>query len=293
LNNKGDLCRDAGLSKSLNVRLFPNGVKDSEPLKALAAGRLPDTLLRTRSDAILTTCATSSASLSRLGVRQNYLLTSDSHARDFRIAPRHGYYAPNAPNRRGACGRLPELVASPDSAAASKTSPTTPATGAKPSTRTAPKGLAGASPAVKRGKSLYVTMLCATCHSSNGARLIGPTHLNLLGREETLADGSRIIVDEAYLRESILDPQKRIVKDFPPIMPAMKDKLTAAQLEDLIAYLKFLSPDAGKPTSRPDRSSGSILSNHESALAEIRSTVYSRFLLSPLARFTDGSRSER
>jgi cytochrome c oxidase subunit 2 len=92
-------------------------------------------------------------------------------------------------------------------------------------------------------------MLCATCHSANGARLIGPTHLNLLGREETLTDGSRIIVDEAYLRESILDPQKRIVKGFPPIMPAMNVKITDAQLDDLIAYLRFLSPDAGKPTS--------------------------------------------
>jgi cytochrome c1 len=190
-------------------------------------------------------------------------------------------------------GRLPKLAASPDSAAASKTSPTTPATGAEPSTRATPTGLAGASPAVKRGKSLYVTMLCATCHSSNGTRLIGPTHLNLLGREETLADGSRIIVDEAYLRESILDPQKRVVKDFPPIMPPMKDKLTDAQLDDLIAYLRFLSPDAEKPTSRPDRSSRSILSNPESALADVKSTVYSRFLPSPLARFTAGSRSER
>jgi hypothetical protein len=44
--NKSDLCRDTGLLKSVNVRLFPNGVKDSEPLKALAAGRLLDTLLR-------------------------------------------------------------------------------------------------------------------------------------------------------------------------------------------------------------------------------------------------------
>jgi cytochrome c1 len=149
-------------------------------------------------------------------------------------------------------GRLPGLAASPDAAAASKTSPTTPASSVQPSTRATPKGLAGASPAVKRGKGLYVTMLCATCHSSNGTRLIGPTHLNLLGREETMADGSKIIVDEAYLRESIMDPQKRIVKDFPPIMPPMKDKITDAQLADLIAYLRFLSPDAAKPRSRAE-----------------------------------------
>jgi mono/diheme cytochrome c family protein len=183
-------------------------------------------------------------------------------------------------------GRLPAST-SPDPAAASKPSPTTPAAGAPPSTRATPKpkGLAEAGPAVKRGKSLYVTLLCATCHSINGARLIGPTHLNLLGREETLTDGSRIVVDEAYLRESILDPQKRVVKDFPPIMPAMKDKITDAQLDDLIAYLRFLSPDAAEPTSRPepkrhDQSSRPILSIPESALAEVWPIARSRFLLS-------------
>jgi cytochrome c1 len=137
-------------------------------------------------------------------------------------------------------GRPPELAALPGSAS-SKGPATTPSTRPRPAI---PKGLAGASPAVKRGKGLYATLLCATCHSSNGTRLVGPTHLNLLGREETLSDGSRIIVDEAYLRESILEPQKRVVKDFPPIMPPMKGKLTDAQLDDLIAYLRFLSPDA-------------------------------------------------
>jgi len=181
-------------------------------------------------------------------------------------------------------GRLPESTP-PDPAAASKRSPTTPAAAAPSSTRATRKGLAEASPAVKRGKSVYVRLLCATCHSVNGARLIGPTHLNLLGREETLTDGSRIVVDEAYLRESILDPQKRVVKDFPPIMPAMRDKITDAQLDDLIAYLRFLSPDAAKPTSRPeleqhDRSSRPILSIPESALAEVWPTAHLRFLLS-------------
>ncbi|HEY7120625.1 MAG TPA: cytochrome c [Tepidisphaeraceae bacterium] len=147
-------------------------------------------------------------------------------------------------------GRIPRLVA-PESEADSKTPPKASGRGAGPATRKAQEGLAGASSAVKRGKRLYVTMLCATCHSANGARLIGPTHLNLLGREETLTDGSRIVVDEAYLRESILDPQKRVVKGFPPIMPAMRDKITDAQLDDLVAYLKFLSPDSHKGDVTP------------------------------------------
>lgn len=149
-------------------------------------------------------------------------------------------------------GRLPLLAGSRDSAPASSTTPSPPAAGTQTPTRTIRKGLAGASPAVKRGKNLYAQLLCATCHTANGARLIGPTHLNLLGRVETLTDGSKVVVDEAYLRESILDPQKQIVKGFPPIMPAMKDKVTDKQLEDLIAYLRFLSPDAEKSTSRAE-----------------------------------------
>jgi len=148
-------------------------------------------------------------------------------------------------------GRLPEFAAAHDYETSSKTTPATSAASAQPSTRSSPKGLAGANPAVKRGKRLYVQMLCTTCHSANGARLIGPSHLNLLGREETLTDGSTIIVDEGYLRESILDPQKRIVKDYPPIMPAMRGKISEPQLDDLIAYLRFLSPDAERASSRP------------------------------------------
>lgn len=145
-------------------------------------------------------------------------------------------------------GQLPPSANEPP--IASQTPPGS-ATATPSATQATRKGIAGASPAVKRGKRLYVTMLCATCHSANGTRLIGPTHLNLLGREETLTDGSKIIVDEAYLRESILDPQKQIVKDYPPIMPPLKDKITEAQLDDLIAYLKFLSPAAEKGNANP------------------------------------------
>jgi cytochrome c2 len=110
--------------------------------------------------------------------------------------------------------------------------------------RSVPKGLAGASPAVKRGKGLFVALMCSTCHSTNGTRLIGPSLLNVVGRSERLSDGTAVVADEAYLRESILDPQKRVVDGFPPLMPPMKDKVTDAQLGDLIAYLHFLSPGA-------------------------------------------------
>jgi cytochrome c2 len=116
---------------------------------------------------------------------------------------------------------------------------------------TTPKGLIGANPAVKRGKRLYTTLLCATCHTTNGARLIGPSLLNVVDREETFEDGTKAVAGEAYLRESILEPQKRVVKGFPPVMPVMKGKLTNAELDDLLAYLRFLSPKAARSVKDP------------------------------------------
>ena len=58
------------------------------------------------------------------------------------------------------------------------------------------------------------------CHTPDGRAGVGPTWQRIYGSEETLADGTTVTVDDAYIRESILDPNAKIVKGFPPnIMP--------------------------------------------------------------------------
>ncbi len=66
--------------------------------------------------------------------------------------------------------------------------------------------------------------------------------MGLFGSEETLDDGTVVTVDEAYLRESILDPNAKIVEGFSPnIMPDdFAERLSDSQLDLLIAYIKLL-----------------------------------------------------
>ncbi|MEE9534528.1 MAG: cytochrome c oxidase subunit II [Acidimicrobiia bacterium] len=71
---------------------------------------------------------------------------------------------------------------------------------------------------------------CTNCHSIDGSTLIGPsfkeTHdLFVSGGERQLADGTSVVVDEAYLLDSILRPVQRIAvnaatgKPYPSSMP--------------------------------------------------------------------------
>lgn len=89
-----------------------------------------------------------------------------------------------------------------------------------------------------RGQLLVQNNVCGACHSINGSAGIGPTWLGLFGREEEMEDGTVIIVDEAYLTESIKDPKAKIVKGFPPTMPIFP--LTDEDIADIIAYIKTL-----------------------------------------------------
>lgn len=79
---------------------------------------------------------------------------------------------------------------------------------------------------------------CAACHTSDGTPGIGPTFHKLVDRERTFLDGSRLTADEDYIRDSILDPQKRIVRGFQPLMP--KVRLSEKQLASVVVFIKSL-----------------------------------------------------
>lgn len=92
----------------------------------------------------------------------------------------------------------------------------------------------------ERGKIVYEENQCQTCHSLDGSDGIGPTHQGIWGREETLEDGTTITVDEEYLRESIVEPNAKIVEGYNPGM-ASYSYLSDAEIESLIEYMKTLS----------------------------------------------------
>jgi cytochrome c oxidase subunit 2 len=93
----------------------------------------------------------------------------------------------------------------------------------------------------ERGAQLAQQYGCTACHSIDGSILVGPSWKGVFGHEVTLQDGSTITADEAYLRESILNPSAKIVQGFQDIMPKnFGEQLTDAQISDLIAYIKTI-----------------------------------------------------
>jgi cytochrome c oxidase subunit 2 len=84
---------------------------------------------------------------------------------------------------------------------------------------------------------------CVACHSTDGSVVVGPSWLSIAGTEEELADGSSVLVDAEYLRESIIDPNAKIVAGFTEgVMPTnFAEILTDPQINDLVAYILSLT----------------------------------------------------
>ena len=99
------------------------------------------------------------------------------------------------------------------------------------------------------GEKLFVERACSTCHVADGTGR-GPSLNGLYGAKVLLADGSSITANEAYIRESILQPNAKIVARYAPSMPTYQGQLTEEQILALIAYVKSLqsqpAPAAGK-----------------------------------------------
>jgi cytochrome c oxidase subunit 2 len=110
------------------------------------------------------------------------------------------------------------------------------------------------------GQQLFQTLGCASCHGANGEGGRGPALHELFGSQQTLTGGQKITADEAYIRESILDPQAKLVDGFGPIMPTFQGQVSEDQLMQMIAYIKSLqtsNAQTGTPTASPAASPAS------------------------------------
>jgi cytochrome c oxidase subunit II len=104
-------------------------------------------------------------------------------------------------------------------------------------------GAAGGTMA-EAGQKLFTDLACVTCHLDNGQGR-GPVLKGLYGKQVLLPGGQIVTADDAYIRESILNPQAKIVSGFTPIMPTFQGLVTEEQLLQLIAYVKSLSDTTG------------------------------------------------
>ncbi len=96
-------------------------------------------------------------------------------------------------------------------------------------------------PPAELGEKIYKEKACNACHSVDGSVLVGPSFKGVIGRTQEMEDGSTVTVDENYIRESILEPQARVVKGFQPVMPSFKGILSDEDITALIAYFKTLN----------------------------------------------------
>ncbi len=81
---------------------------------------------------------------------------------------------------------------------------------------------------------------CLRCHTVDGTPHLGPTWLGLYGSVVEMSDGTRLRAIEAYLTESMMDPERRIRLGFAPIMPSYRGLLEAGEVAALVEYIRSL-----------------------------------------------------
>lgn len=96
----------------------------------------------------------------------------------------------------------------------------------------------------REGAALFVGLGCSGCHA-RASRVHAPGLGGLHGRPVPLADGRVVRADEAYLRDSILQPRRDVVAGYAPIMPSYEGQLGEDELQRLLAYLMSLPSGGG------------------------------------------------
>jgi cytochrome c oxidase subunit II len=91
------------------------------------------------------------------------------------------------------------------------------------------------------GAHLFQQMGCAMCHGTG----LAPALEGRFGSSVQLQGGETVLADEAYVRESILNPRAKLVAGYAPIMPTFQGQLSEEELTQLVAYIKSLGKQPG------------------------------------------------
>jgi cytochrome c oxidase subunit 2 len=98
------------------------------------------------------------------------------------------------------------------------------------------------------GQKLFQDLACINCHKLDGSGRC-PTLVGVFGSNVQLTGGGTVKADEAYIRESILQPTAKVVAGYQPIMPTFQGLVTEEGIVQLIEYIKSLSPKPGTGTA--------------------------------------------
>jgi len=94
----------------------------------------------------------------------------------------------------------------------------------------------------QNGERLFASLSCNACHNPT-AEARGPNLANVYGSHLTLASGQTVTVDEAYLRQAILNPSQNVTEGYAPIMPTYQGQISEEGVIALVEYIKNLSSD--------------------------------------------------
>jgi cytochrome c oxidase subunit 2 len=94
-------------------------------------------------------------------------------------------------------------------------------------------------PLTQGGAQLFTQLGCANCHASRSG-IRAPNLAGVFGQPVPLSNGTRVIADETYIRESIFFPKAKIVAGYEPIMPTFEGRITEEQVLQLVAYIRSL-----------------------------------------------------
>ena len=92
----------------------------------------------------------------------------------------------------------------------------------------------------QNGERLFASMGCNACHSGTAAAR-GPNLAGVYGSKLTLTNGNQVLVNDAYLRDAILNPSEHVTAGFAPIMPTYQGQISEDGLIDLVEYIKTLN----------------------------------------------------
>jgi cytochrome c oxidase subunit 2 len=92
----------------------------------------------------------------------------------------------------------------------------------------------------EQGKALFVRYGCAGCHLGGGT-VRAPSLAGLYGSPVPLSDGSTVIADDRYIRDSIMYPGQQVVASFVPVMPSFANVISEDDLVRLVAYIHSLA----------------------------------------------------
>lgn len=126
------------------------------------------------------------------------------------------------------------------------------------------------------GRKLFLKYECNSCHNPQSQR--APLLENLYRSTVTLTDGRKVLADEGYIRESILNPKAKIALGWEPIMPTFKGQLADDQEElseedaliRLVAFIRSLGP--GETPSRTEEFPAPVTRDTEAPKKSSRDT---------------------